>query len=172
MLLPQRLCHKGFNLIQRCKQHCKYVFNWHVLLELSAFLTGQHSASCCVLCQCLPCSMPIQQLPAVPWLSPRSHTHTHGVPCYPPGPHGHYQSPSAVHLVLTAMQVLFSRWLGQQKQGLSHPDQPFLWPHADKALVDQLKQSNMHSFDPSKHQFAKTDTKQTHYPDGATSKHV
>lgn len=75
-------------------------------------------------------------------------------------------------LQLLILQVLFSRWLGQQKQGLTRPKQPFPWPNADKALVDQLKQSNMQSFDPSKHEFAKTNTSQTDFPDGATSQHA
>lgn len=70
------------------------------------------------------------------------------------------------------LQVLFSRWLGQQKQGLISPEDPFPWPHADKATLNTLRQSNMQSFDPSKHEFVKTNNDQTEYPDGATSQHA
>ena len=67
------------------------------------------------------------------------------------------------------MQVLFSRWLGQVKQGLQNPDDPFPWPHADKAMLDQLRQSNMQNFEPSKHKYAKTDTESTVFPDAPAS---
>jgi len=67
------------------------------------------------------------------------------------------------------VQVLFSRWLGQKKQGLSNPDDPFPWPHADKAMLDQLRQSNMQSFDASKHDFATTNDDSTRFPDAASS---
>ncbi|DBA89990.1 TPA: hypothetical protein ACH3X2_004363 [Trebouxia sp. C0005] len=69
----------------------------------------------------------------------------------------------------TAKEVLFSRWLGQKKQGLSNPDDPFPWPHADKAMLDQLRQSNMQSFDASKHDFATTNDNSTTFPDSASS---
>ena len=71
---------------------------------------------------------------------------------------------------LRCLQVLFSRWLGQVKQGLQNPDDPFPWPHADKAWLDQLRQTNMHKFDPSSHKFAKTNVASTVFPDAATSK--
>jgi len=66
-------------------------------------------------------------------------------------------------------QVLFSRWLGQKKQGLSNPDDPFPWPHADNAMLDQLRQSNMQAFDASKHGFATTNDDSTRFPDAASS---
>ena len=71
-----------------------------------------------------------------------------------------------------AVQVLFSRWLGQVKQGLQNPDDPFPWPHADQAMLSQLHQSNMQHFDPSKHKFAKTNADSTDFPDAAASKVV
>ena len=67
------------------------------------------------------------------------------------------------------MQVLFSRWLGQVKQGLQTPEDPFPWPRADKAMLDQLRQSNMQSFDASKHKFAKTNSANTEFPDASAS---
>ena len=67
------------------------------------------------------------------------------------------------------LQVLFSRWLGQVKQGLQNPDDPFPWPHADKAVLDQLRQSNMQTFDASKHKFAKTNAASTVFPEASAS---
>ncbi|KAL3146900.1 hypothetical protein ABBQ38_014872 [Trebouxia sp. C0009 RCD-2024] len=70
----------------------------------------------------------------------------------------------------TAKEVLFSRWLGQMKQGLQNPDDPFPWPHADKTMLHQLRQSNMQNFDASKHAFASTNTESTVFPNTSASR--
>lgn len=46
---------------------------------------------------------------------------------------------------LVLPQVLFSRWLGQLKQGLLHDGDSSRWM-ADKAVLDQVPQRNMRSF--------------------------
>ena len=71
--------------------------------------------------------------------------------------HVHVVSPV---ITMTDMpeQVLFSRWLGQVKQGWLHGHDNQTWqegPELDK-LVKQLPQQQMHQFDPADHNFVKT----------------
>jgi hypothetical protein len=65
----------------------------------------------------------------------------------------------AFHAILSVAcgQVLFSRWLGQLKQGMLTGDDTS-WLTPDSQLVKQMAQQNMHSFDPSKHKFVQTES--------------
>ena len=62
------------------------------------------------------------------------------------------QSMKLMHDWATA-QVLFSRWLGQLKQGLLHGGDSSRW-QGDEAILQQIPQHNMRSFDPQTHKLA------------------
>lgn len=55
-------------------------------------------------------------------------------------------------------QVLFSRWLGQLKQGLLHDGDGDAWQHGQELqeLLQQIPQTQLRKFNPDEHRFAKT----------------
>lgn len=53
------------------------------------------------------------------------------------------------------VQVLFSRWLGQLKQGMLHNGDTSKW-HQDAAVLKQVPQRSMRSFDPASHKLVET----------------
>ena len=58
-------------------------------------------------------------------------------------------------MTLVHLQVLFSRWLGQLKQGLLHDGDSSSW-WQDSAVLEQLPQRCMRSFDADRHRLVQT----------------
>ena len=56
------------------------------------------------------------------------------------------------------VQVLFSRWLGQLKQGLLHDGDNGAWQVGQELeqLLQHVPQTKMHEFEPEAHRFVRT----------------